>query len=79
LIKSLSKAEAKISPVLAAFRDQVLFLKHNLNAQAIAALQHEFVEISLDISQLIEFMEKTIGDANQFVSVLAEQKTLAKL
>jgi hypothetical protein len=79
LIKSLSKAEAKISPVLAAFRDQVLFLKHNLNAQAIAALQHEFVEISLDISQLIEFMEKTIGEANQFVSVLAEQKTLAKL
>lgn len=79
LIKSLSKAESKISPVLAAFRDQVLFLKHNLNAQAIAALQHEFVGISLDISQLIEVMEKTINEANQFVSVLAEQKTLAKL
>jgi tetratricopeptide (TPR) repeat protein len=79
LIKSLSKAEAKISPVLAAFRDQVLFLKHNLNAQAIAALQHEFVGISLDISQLIEVMEKTISEANQFVSVLAEQKALARL
>lgn len=78
LIKSLSKAEAKISPVLAAFRDQVLFLKHNLNAQAIAALQHEFVSISLDISQLIEVMEKTISEANQFVSVLAEQKALPK-
>ncbi len=78
LIKSLSKAEAKISPVLAAFRDQVLFLKHNLNAQAIAALQHEFVSISLDISQLIEVMEKTISEANQFVSVLAEQKVLAR-
>lgn len=79
LIKSLSKAESKISPVLAAFRDQVLFLKHNLNAQAIAALQHEFVGISLDISQLIEVMEKTINEANQFVSVLAEQKALPKL
>jgi hypothetical protein len=78
LIKSLSKAESKISPVLAAFRDQVLFLKHNLNAQAIAALQHEFVGISLDISQLIEVMEKTINEANQFVSVLAEQKALPK-
>jgi hypothetical protein len=78
LLKSLSKAEAKIPPVLAAFRDQVLFLKHNLNAQAIAALQHEFVGISLDISQLIEVMEKTISEANQFVSILAEQKVLPK-
>jgi hypothetical protein len=79
LIKNLSKAQAKVSPVLAAFRDQVLFLKHNLNAQAIAALQHEFVGISLDISQLIDFMEKTIAEANQFVAVLAEQKVLVKL
>ena len=78
LIKSLVKAEAKISPVLAAFRDQVLFLKHNLNAQAIAALQHEFVAIGLDISQLIEVMERTILEANQFVSALAEQKALPK-
>jgi hypothetical protein len=30
------KAEQKIQPVLGAFRDQVLFLKHNLNANAIA-------------------------------------------
>jgi hypothetical protein len=79
LIKSLSKAQGKIPPVLAAFRDHVLFLKHNLNAQAIAALQHEFVSISLDISQLIEVMEKTISEANQFVAVLSEQKELAKL
>jgi hypothetical protein len=79
LLKSLAKAEAKIQPVLAAFRDQVLFLKHNLNAQAIAALQHEVMMIGLDISELIEAMEKTISEANQFVSVLVEQKALVKL
>jgi len=76
LIKTMRKAEAQIAPVLAAFKDQVLFLKHNLNAQAIAALQHEFVEITLDISQLIEVMETTLREANQFVSILAEQKLL---
>lgn len=76
LITALNKAEARIHPVLGAFQDQVLFLKHNLNAQAIAALQHEFVEISVDISKLIAIMEKTISEASQFVSMLADQKAL---
>jgi hypothetical protein len=44
----MRKAEKQINPVLGAFRDQVLFLKHNLNANAIAALQQEFSVISLD-------------------------------
>ncbi len=76
LIKTMRKAESRIYPVLAAFKDQVLFLKHNLNAQAIAALQHEFVEIGIDISQLIEVMEITIREASQFVSTLVDQKAL---
>ncbi|MCF6251147.1 MAG: DUF2959 domain-containing protein [Methylococcaceae bacterium] len=76
LIKTLRKAESRIHPVLSAFKDHVLFLKHNLNAQAIAALQHEFVEIGIDISQLIEVMEITINEASQFVSTLVDQKIL---
>ena len=76
LIKAMQKAESKIQPVLAAFKDQVLYLKHNLNARAIAALQHEFIEISIDISQLIKAMEQTIAEASLFVSILADQKTL---
>lgn len=76
LIKTMRKAESRMNPVLAAFKDQVLFLKHNLNAKAIAALQHEFVEIGIDISQLIEVMEITINEASQFVSTLVEQRAL---
>ncbi|TAL48017.1 MAG: DUF2959 family protein, partial [Methylovulum sp.] len=74
LIKAMHKAESKIQPVLAAFKDQVLYLKHNLNARAIAALQHEFIEISIDISQLILAMEQIIAEANQFVAVLVDQQ-----
>ncbi len=74
LIRTLRKAESRIHPVLSAFKDQVLFLKHNLNAQAIAALQHEFIEIGIDISQLIKVMEITINEASQFVSTLVESK-----
>lgn len=74
LIKAMHKAESKIQPVLAAFKDQVLYLKHNLNARAIAALQQEFIEIGLDISQLLLAMEQIIAEANQFVSVLSHHK-----
>lgn len=77
LLKTLQMAEGRMQPVLAAFQDQVLFLKHNLNANAIAALRHEFFEIGIDISKLIEAMERTINEASQFVSVLVEQKQLA--
>jgi len=77
LIKAMRRAEDKIQPVLAAFKDQVLYLKHNLNARAIAALQHEFLEIGLDISQLIEAMEQTIAEASRFVALLAEHSGAA--
>jgi len=76
LIKAMHRAESKIQPVLAAFKDQVLHLKHNLNARAIAALQHELVEISIDISQLIYAMEQTIAAASHFVSALVDEKAL---
>lgn len=76
LLKALQIAESRMHPVLAAFQDQVLFLKHNLNAHAIAALRHEFFEIGVDISKLIEVMERTISEASQFVSILVDQKQL---
>lgn len=76
LIKTMRLAEARIQPVLSAFKDQVLYLKHNLNARAISALHHEFIEIGIDISQLIQAMELTIMEASQFVSLLSNQKSL---
>src|SRR4030042_1546231 len=52
LIGAMKQAESKIEPVLSAFRDQVLFLKHNLNAQAIASLQSELGTMETDIGRL---------------------------
>ena len=76
LIKAMQRAENKIHPVLAAFKDQVLYLKHNLNSRAIAALQLEFIEMSVDISQLILAMEQTIQEASRFFSTLVDQKLI---
>lgn len=76
LMKAMRKAESKIDPVLSAFRDQVLFMKHNLNAQAIASLHHDLRAIGIDIASLIVAMEKSIVEANTFVNSVNNQKSL---
>jgi hypothetical protein len=68
LIGTMKRAEGKIDPVLSAFRDQVLYLKHNLNAQAIASLQSELTSIETDVARLIKEMETSIKEANAFIS-----------
>ena len=70
LIAAMKHAEGKIPPVLAVFKDQVLYLKHNLNAQAIASLQGELVSIQTNVSSLIDAMEKSIDEANTFIKTM---------
>ncbi len=67
LITAMKRAESKIEPVLATFRDRVLFLKHNLNAQAIASLQGELGTIESNVGSLIRDMEASIQEANAFM------------
>ncbi|MGB6970723.1 MAG: DUF2959 family protein [Desulfobulbales bacterium] len=55
------------------FLDQVLYLKHNLNAQAIASLQSELGTVESDIADLIKEMEKSIGEANSFIRTMLEE------
>jgi hypothetical protein len=73
LIRAMRQAESKIDPVLAAFQDQVLFLKHNLNAQAVASLEDELVTVRTDVASLIEAMEASITEANDFIEAMGEE------
>jgi hypothetical protein len=65
-------AEQRMQPVLNTFQDQVLFLKHNLNARAVASLREEFGAIENDIVALIKDMEASIAKADEFIEDLAE-------
>lgn len=67
LMASMRRAERSMEPVLKAFRDQVLFLKHNLNARAIGALRNELDSIERDTANLILQMQKAIAEANAFI------------
>jgi uncharacterized protein (DUF885 family) len=68
LYAAMKKSEASMQPVLRAFHDQVLYLKHNLNAQAISSLQGTAAEIEEDVQKLIAEMEASIAEANAFIS-----------
>ncbi|HKI82238.1 MAG TPA: DUF2959 domain-containing protein [Pseudodesulfovibrio sp.] len=70
LIKAMRNAEKKMQPVLDAFHDQVLYLKHNLNAKAIASLQGELTSIRTDVDALIKEMDKSIAEADSFIKTL---------
>jgi len=70
LIGAMKRAEDKIQPVLVVFHDQVLYLKHNLNARAIAALQGEMISLEKDVARLVQEMEASIKEADQFINQL---------
>lgn len=70
LMRIMDQAAARMNPVLDAFRDQVLFLKHNLNAQAVASLGETNRTLQGDISKLIADMERSIKEADAFVATL---------
>lgn len=72
LIAAMRKIESNTQPVLAAFKDQVLFLKHNLNMQAISSLQEESASIEQDVSLLIQEMEASIAEAQSFINSLTK-------
>ena len=68
MIKKMKAAEATMYPVLDLFRDQVLFLKHNLNARAIASLDTETSAIEAEVRRLIEEMNASIAEADAFIA-----------
>jgi Skp family chaperone for outer membrane proteins len=70
VLKLMRRAAERMDPVLATFRDQVLFLKHNLNARAIASLSSTNRELEADISRLISDMEASIHESEAFIKTL---------
>lgn len=72
LLVTMRQAEATMQPVLASLKDNALYLKHNLNAQAIGALKGEFSSIERDISRLLNEMNKAIAESERFLTTLKQ-------
>jgi t-SNARE complex subunit (syntaxin) len=73
LIGAMKKAEAKLDPALAPLRDQVLFMKHNLNAKAIAGLSEEVVNVQTNVDSLVRDIDAAVAQADKFIASLKEE------
>ena len=67
LISKMDRAEAKLDPALQPLRDSVLYLKHNLNAKAVGALEGELVTLEGNVSNLLRDLDKSIVEADSFI------------
>lgn len=70
----MKQTERKMNPVLQAFNDQVLFLKHNLNAKAIGSLKASAAKLDTDVSLLVTDIEGSIKEADSFIQTLSSQQ-----
>ncbi|NRD75875.1 DUF2959 domain-containing protein [Shewanella sp. VB17] len=70
LMRTMKRAEDKMAPVLVSMKDNMLYLKHNLNAQAIGAIKGEFTSLQTDISNLLKEMNKSIDESNKFIAAI---------
>ncbi|MCB9860383.1 MAG: DUF2959 domain-containing protein [Phycisphaeraceae bacterium] len=74
MVSKMKQAESKMQPVLTTLGDQVLFLKHNLNARSIASLQSTVVSLETEVETLIRDMEASIAEANTFINEMSDSE-----
>ncbi len=73
LMRSMRRVEKSMAPVLVTLKDNVLYLKHNLNANAIGALKGELTSVKEDVNVLITEMNKAIEESNAFIESMENQ------
>jgi hypothetical protein len=72
LIRKMKVVEAKAKPVLKAFEDQVLYIKHNLNSEAIASLKNNVVKMDIEVQTLVRDIETATKEADAFIASLPQ-------
>ncbi|VBB45577.1 conserved hypothetical protein [uncultured Desulfatiglans sp.] len=73
LITAMKRAESRLEPALIPLRDQVLFMKHNLNARAIAGLSQELISVEANVDELVNEIEASVAQADAFIASLENE------
>ncbi|RUO63701.1 DUF2959 domain-containing protein [Pseudidiomarina insulisalsae] len=72
LLQSMERAAATMEPVLEKLQDNVLYLKHNLNAAAVDAIRGEYRSLQADVAELVREMEAAIAESDAFIQAMQE-------
>ena len=70
MIAAMRTARDRLEPALRPLRDQVLFMKHNLNASALASLKGEVKIVNAEVDKLITDINKAVAEADGFIDQL---------
>ena len=70
LIKRMRDVESRAKPLLKAFEDQVVFIKHNLNAEAVSSLKATVLKMDVEVSKLVADIEASTKEADAFLATL---------
>jgi hypothetical protein len=73
MLGAMKRAEQRIEPVLKPLRDQVLYLKHNLNARALSAIKGELLKVDAQVDQLVKDMNRSIAEADKFIQSMEKE------
>jgi hypothetical protein len=73
LDSAVNRAADRMDPVLTQLNDYVLYLKHNLNAQAVGALKIEADKIEEQVNVLVDDIQKSVAEAEQFLAAFEKQ------
>lgn len=68
LLRAMHAAERSLQPVLRKLEDRVLYVKHNLNAAALAGLEEDVPDLERDIDRLVREMQASITEADRFIA-----------
>lgn len=72
LIARMRAVEGKAKPVVKAFEDQVLYIKHNLNAEAISSLKVNVGKMDAEVKRLVVDIEASTREADAFIASLPQ-------
>ena len=72
MLTAMKRAEQRIEPVLKPLRDSA-YLKHNLNARALAAIKGELVKVDAQVDQLVKDMNRSIAEADKFIQSMEKE------
>ncbi|MFK7964639.1 MAG: DUF2959 domain-containing protein [Burkholderiaceae bacterium] len=68
MLTAMQKARDRLEPALRPLRDQVLFLKHNLNAAAMSGMKDEVRKVDIEVNRLIKDINAAVEEANGFIN-----------
>lgn len=75
MISAMAKAEKKMQPVLETLQDNMLYLKHNLNVDALKTLEIELSDLQIDVGRAIRDMNSAIEESEKFIDSLNQRES----